>query len=311
MKGLISYENHMLNRREMALLRAMYQHPTVTAAAASVHMSQPAASALLQGLETRLGFALFSRNQRRLQLTSQARALVPEVLNALSAMDAVDRLAADIRKGATARLNVGAVAVAATMLLPQALVSVRRAHPQVALTVRAGTALEIMDMAADHRIDLGIVITGSAMVSERIVKERLAPLSLHAVFHPDHPRARGEAALTLAEVAALGLIVLSPALPAGLATQQAMAAAGLDYRPLMEVSQSFTACEFAAQRLGVAIVETLGARYAQRQGLVARQLLTLHDEALALVCPRDKPLEGAGLSLRQALVEAAERQFPG
>lgn len=300
----------MLSRRELALLRAMYLHPTVTAAAASVHMSQPAASALLQGLETRLGFALFSREQRRLQLTSQGRALIPEVLHALSAMDAVDRLAGDIRQRATARLSVGAVAIASTMLLPQALVSVRRAHPQVALTVRAGTALEIMDMVVDHRVDLGLVITGTAGVGERVARERLAPLSLHAVFHPAHRLARRKAAPTLAAVVEQGAIVLSSALPAGLATQRAMEAAGLPYHPLMEVTQSYTACEFAAQQLGVAIVETLGARYAQRQGLVARQLLTLEDSELALVSPRDRPLEGAAACLRLALIDGVARGFP-
>lgn len=301
----------MLNRRELSLLRAMYLHHTVTAAAAAAHMSQPAASALLQGLETRLGFALFSRDNRRLQLTSQGRLLIPEVLNAWSAMDAVDRLAGDIRKGATSRLNVGAVAVASTMLLPQALVSVRRACPNLALTVRAGTALEIIDMAVDHRVDLGIVIVGSAMVSERVAKERLADLSLFAVFHPAHPRAAGVEPLTLQAVAQLGLIVLSPALPAGLATQEAIEAVGLEYRPLMEVSQSFTACEFAAQQLGVAIVETLGARYAQRQGLVARHLLTLVGSELAVVWPKDKPMVGAALLLRQALVGAVRDELPG
>jgi DNA-binding transcriptional LysR family regulator len=293
----------MLSRRELALLRAMYLQPTVTAAAASVHMSQPAASALLRDLETRLGFALFSREQRRLQLTSQGRSLIPEVLHALSAMDAVDRLAGDIRQGATARLSVGAVAITSTMLLPQALVSVRQAHPHVVLTVRSGTALEVIDMVVDHRVDLGLVITGSATVGERVARERLAPLGLHAVFHPAHPLARQPTAPTLEAVAALGPIVLSAALPAGLATQRAMEAAGLPYHPMMEVTQSYTACEFAAQQLGVAIVETLGARYAQRQGLLARHLLTLEDSELALVYPKDRPLEGAALCLRAALME--------
>lgn len=254
-------------------------------------------------------FALFSRDNRRLQLTSQARTLMPEVLNALSAMDAVDRLAGDIRKGASARLTVGAVAVASAMLLPQALVSVRRTHPRVALAVRAGTALEIVAMAADHRIDLGLVITGAAALDERVVRQRLALLSLHAVFHTDHPRARG-AVPTLAELADLGLIVLSPALPAGLTTQRALQAGGLGDRPTMEVSQSFTACEFAAKGLGVAIVETLGARYARARGLVTRHLLTLEDSELALVSPRDRPIVGAADCLRSALVEAVVCGLP-
>lgn len=292
----------MLSRRELLLLRAMYQRGTVTAAAHSIHMTQPAASALLKDMETRLGFALFSRESRRLHLTSQGRALIPEVLNALSGMESVDRLASDIRKGATDRLSVGAVAVAASMLLPQALVSVRRAYPGITFTVRAGSGLEIVEMAVDHRIDLGIVI-GSSAPSDRVVKEALAAVSLFAVFHPEHPQAHAKAP-TLAEVGALGLIALSPALPAGLATQRAFEGQGLEYRPLMEVAQSFTACELAGQRLGVAVVESLGARYAQRMGLVARHLLTMDDAAVSLVSPRDRPLEGPGLCLRDALQEA-------
>ncbi|MFZ4285345.1 LysR family transcriptional regulator [Variovorax sp. HJSM1_2] len=289
----------MLSRRELSLLRAMYQQGTVTAAAASIHMTQPAASALLRDMETRLGFALFSRDQRRLQLTSQGRSMIPEVLNALSGMEAVDRLASDIRKGATARLTVGAVAVASSMLLPQALVSVRKAYPAITFAVRAGSALEILEMAVDHRIDLGIVI-GSSATNERVFKEQLAAVSLFAVFHPAHPRAKVKQ-VTLDEVTQLGLIALSPALPAGLATQQAIVQSGLEYRPLMEVSQSFTACELAGQQLGVAIVESLGAHYAQRMGLVAKPLLTMKDSELAIVAPKDRPLEGASLCLRDAL----------
>ncbi len=300
----------MLSRRELLLLRAMYQQGTVTAAAHSIHMTQPAASALLKDMETCLGFALFSRENRRLHLTSQGRALIPEVLNALTGMEAVDRLATDIRKGASDRLSIGAVAVASSMLLPQALVTVRRAYPGITFAVRAGSGLEIVEMAVDHRIDLGIVI-GSSAPNARVRKEALAAVSLFAIFHPGHPRAQA-AALTLAEVGTLGLIALSPALPAGLATQQAFQAQGIDYRPLMEVAQSFTACELAGQQLGVAVVESLGARYAQRMGLVARHLQTMDDAALSLVSPRDRPLEGAGLCLRDALrAGVAELAGPG
>lgn len=299
----------MLSRRELLLLRAMYLQGTVTAAAASIPMSQPAASALLRDMETRLGFALFSREQRRLQLTSQGRALIPEVLNALSGMEAVDRLASDIRKGAAARLTVGAVPVASSLLLPPALVAVRQAFPGVAFTLRAGTALEIVDMAVDHRIDLGLVITDAAAVGERVHKERLAALSLHAVFHPAHPCARRRTPLTLEAMAEQGPIVLSPALPAGLATQRALQERDLPYRPLMEVAQSVTACELAGQQLGVAIVETLGARYAQRQGLIAQPLLTLEGSELALVHPKDKPLDAMGLTLRSALLQVVQQQL--
>ncbi len=277
----------------------MYRLDTVTAAAASVNMTQPAASALLRDMETRLGFALFSRENRRLHLTSQGRALIPEVLNALAGIEAVDRLAVDIRQGALARLDVGAVAIAASSLLPPALAGVRRAHPAVAVTVRAGTALEIIEMAVDHRIDLGIII-GSPPDIARVSSLRLAPLGLHAVMPQDHPWAK-RANLTLDEVAEAGPIVLAPALPAGRATRQALEARGVPYRPIIEAAQSSAACALAAQGLGVAIVESLGAHYAERQGLVTRQLLALEDPVLAVVWSRDRAMSAPAQVLQEGL----------
>ncbi|MDM0058462.1 LysR family transcriptional regulator [Variovorax fucosicus] len=299
----------MLRRRELALLRAMYLHHTVTAAAAVVHISQPAASALLRDLETRLGFALFSRDNRRLALTSQGRLLMPEVLNALAAIEAADRVAIDIRQGATDRLNVGAVAVAASMLLPPAFVAVRHAFPHITLTVRAGTAVEIVEMASDHRVDLGIIISGEVSFGERVATERLASLSLHVVTHADHLLAQIDTEVSLQLALQFPLIVLSSSLPAGLATRKAIEAAGLEYAPAVEVMQSSTACAFAGAKVGVAIVESLGAMHAQRQGLVAKRLLTLKDSALTLVWPKDRPLEGACLKLRQSVIEVVEHSL--
>ncbi len=172
----------MLSRRELTLLRAMYQCGTVTAAGASIGMTQPAASTLLRTMETRLGFALFSRQSRRLQLTSQGRALIPDALNALAGMEAVDRLAGDIRQGSMSRLVIGAVAIAASSILPSALAIVRREHPGIAVTVRAGTALEIIEMAVDQRIDLGLIV-GTLVEKDRVASLALAPMSLYAVMH--------------------------------------------------------------------------------------------------------------------------------
>ena len=289
----------MFNRRELSLLRAMYQHGTVTAAATAANMTQPAASALLRDLEIRLGFSLFSRENRRLRLTSQGRTLIPEVLNALAGIEAVDRLAGDIRQGAISRLAVGAVAIAASSLLPPALASMRQHHPSVAVTVRAGTALEIIEMAVDHRIDLGIII-GSPADQTRVASQALSPLSLYAVMRPDHPWA-AFTDLTLEMVAAAAPIVLAAALPAGRATRLATEGRGLAFQPIIEVAQSSAACALAAEGLGIAIVESLGARYAQRQGLLARHLLRLSDPVLALVWAHDRALSEAACSLRQSL----------
>lgn len=254
-------------------------------------------------METRLGFALFSRQSRRLQLTSQGRALIPDILNALAGMEAVDKLAGEIRQGATSRLSIGAVAIAASSILPPALAAVRREHAGVAVTVRAGTALDIIDMAVDHRVDLGIIV-GAAVEKDRVDSFALAPMSLYAVMHATHPWAE-KANLTLAEVAQAEPIVLATTLPAGSVTRQVIEAEQLPYRPIIEVGQSSAACALAAEGLGIAIVETLGAHYGQRQGLVIRHLVAVSEIGLGLVWSHDRPLSQPAETLRASLVAEA------
>ncbi len=285
----------------------MYRHGTVTAAALSVNMTQPAASALLRDMECRLGFALFSRSNRRLRLTSQGHALMPEVFNALAGIEAVDKLAGDIRQGASTRLVIGAVAIAASSLLPAGLVCMRRAHPDVAVTLRAGTALEIIEMAVDHRIDMGVIVSDQDC-PKRVESSKLAPLSLCAAMRADHPWA-GRRVLSLEMIANSRPIVLATALPAGRATRDEIEARGLPYQPLIEVAQSSAACALAAEGLGIAIVESLGARYAERQGLHTRQLLVLESLALTMVWPRDRAVSAAAESLLACIALEAERRL--
>lgn len=281
----------------------MHIFNSVTAAADSINMTQPAASAMLRDLEIRLGVALFTREKRRLRMTSEGRTLIPEVLNALAALEGADRLAEEIRRKKMARLVIGAVAIAASSLLPAALASLRRAHPEVGVIVRAGTALEIIAMATDHRIDLGIII-GTVADSHRVAKLDLAPLSLYAVMRADHPWARRNR-ITLGDLVDQPVIALAQTLPAGRSTQQAFENEGLPYRPIIEVAQSSSACSLAAEGLGLAIVESLGARYAQRQGLLARHIMALEDPALTLVWARDQALSPPALSLRQTLADCS------
>lgn len=295
----------MFLRRELALLRAMYRHGTVTAAAASINMTQPAASALLRDMELRLGFALFTRENRRLRLTSQGRTLIPEVLNALAGIEAADQLASDIRRGALTRLTVGAVPIATSSLLPAALAGVRRDYPGVVVTVRAGTALEIIEMAVDHRVDLGIIV-GPPADQQRVASRKLATLNLYAVMRIDHPCAQSPQ-LSLETVARTGPIVLATALPAGRATRQAFEERGLPYQPIIEVAQSSAACALAAEGLGVAIVESLGARYAERRGLAAHYLLAPADLALTMVWSRDRAMSAPSERLQACLNAEAER----
>jgi DNA-binding transcriptional LysR family regulator len=296
----------MITPRHIRLLRAMQQHGSVTAAAAAVHMSQPAASALIRQLEARLGFDLFTRERRRLEMTANGRSLLPEVLNAAAALDAVDRLATDLRMGRTSRLVIGMVPVLGVSVLPDLVREVRSRHTGISILLRTGSTAEIAALAAEQRVDFGIII--GSVTDERLASQRLGTLELCAVMHPTHKLARRKR-LTLLQATAVPYIALSRDRPVGLATSSTLEEMGHAYTPIIEVTQTAAACALVEQRAGLAILESLGAIYAEHHGLVVRRLMRVPALALNLVWPSGPGLNQLARGFASELADRLEQSL--
>ncbi len=67
------------------------RHGTLSAAAVAEHIAQPSLSDQVRRLESALGVELFTRTNRRLQLTEAGRLLRPYAERAVAEMDAAGR----------------------------------------------------------------------------------------------------------------------------------------------------------------------------------------------------------------------------
>lgn len=271
----------------MALICAVARTGSVTASAAALGMSQPAASALLRQTEERLGLELFTRKNRRLALTADGRTLLPEITHALAGLESLERMSGSMGKSRQRRWVIGAVSAAGASILPGALQSVQAAGPEVAVVLRAGTAVDIVEMAVQQRIDLGLVY--GAAQHDQVAMEVLAPLALVCVMPAQHPYAQLES-IAVDQLAALPYVAHSRFLPVGALTAQALEANGHAFKPAVEVMQFSAACAMAEAACSVAVLESLAAHYAQRHGLVARPLLAASDLYLTAVWSPEKGL---------------------
>jgi DNA-binding transcriptional LysR family regulator len=268
-----------MKQRAMALLAEVARTGSVTAAAASLRMSQPAASSMIRQLEEQLGFELFTREKRHLELSNTGRALLPEIFNALSAIDSVNRMADSMRGGAPQRLVIGAVAAVGASVLPQAVCELQREFPNAAVVVRAGLTLEIVEMAMQHHIDLGIIVNTG--VHPLVGYQALSPLRLFCVMRADDAYAAFPE-VTIQDLARSRYIAHSRHLQIGAVTARRLEEAGFDFRPALEVMQFSAACAFVEAGAGIAVLESVSALYAQRHGLVAVPLRA--DSDLSLDC---------------------------
>jgi DNA-binding transcriptional LysR family regulator len=269
-----------MKQREMQLLWEMHSTGSVSLAAEHVAMSQPAASALLRDLEERLGFAIFLREKRRLRFTPKGRALLPDVANALAALDSLSRLTDSLRGDAPQRLIIGSVASAAATLLPPALRRLRESLPDMEISVRTAMSVEIERLVTESRIDFGLVVREPSPPGPGHL--HVAALTLCCVMPPGHRLARRKV-LDMADIQGMPYVSLGRQFTVGAATVRLLESAGLSYAPAVEVMHYSTACAFVRDGWGFAILDSLSRQYAPDFGLVSVPIRQSPQMALELL----------------------------
>jgi len=136
---------------------AVAREGTMRQAGESLHLSQPALSARIMGLERALGARLFDRKKQGMVLTPAGKALLPHAVRATEAARAGMTAVRDFRLGRAGELVIGATAAISTYVLPRIVVEFRRTHPTVRLIVRTETSEEIDELVLRGDAHLGVV----------------------------------------------------------------------------------------------------------------------------------------------------------
>lgn len=117
-----------LKFRHLVVLVTISRHASLTAAAAALAMSQPAVSKWLADIEAAIGVTLFVRG-RRLQATPYGKALVHHAVRMLEEARTMHEAVGALHQGSSGIVRIGAMAVAAPVLLPHALSMLRQERP--------------------------------------------------------------------------------------------------------------------------------------------------------------------------------------
>lgn len=128
---------------------------TISAAAATLHVSQPAATRRLQLLERRLGTTLFDRTPSGMHLTSAGEALLPHAERALAASSDAVRAVAEHLAGAGGGVRLGIVGS-----LVDALAGLLRTyvgeHPDVEVSITTASSAQLTDLVRRGEVGFGI-----------------------------------------------------------------------------------------------------------------------------------------------------------
>jgi len=153
-------------------------------AAARLHMAQPPLSRQIQLLEGELGFALFERSRRRVELTPAGSALLHGARHVFDTLDAAIHDARNASEGESGRLVVGYPSSLTYSGLTELLRAFRNRFPAVAIALRELPPGEQIDALKTGNLDVGFV--RSSLDDPSLVSERVRSEALMVVLPDDH-----------------------------------------------------------------------------------------------------------------------------
>jgi DNA-binding transcriptional LysR family regulator len=241
-----------LTLHRLRLFLSVLEHGGVARAAAKEHISQPAVSEHLRGLEEHFGVRLFERVGRGVCATASARQLEPYIRQVVQLVKGAEELASDLQGVRTGSLTIGASSTPGTYLLPHVFGRFRIAYPGISLQLRIRDTVQVEKWVASGEVEMG-VIGDSGGQNSLFISDPWLEDELIVLVHHQHALARrGSAALS--EFASEPIIAREQGSSTRRTTERFFAKFGLTLSPVMELGSTEAIREAVAARLGIAFV---------------------------------------------------------
>lgn len=296
-----------LRTRQLMLLAELGVEGNLGRAAASMNISQPAASKLLQQAEDALGTPLFTRRARGMEPTANGEVLIRYARQQRNDFSRARREMQALASGLNGLLRVGSVPGAVPELLAPALAQYQRDHPRVAVSVVVETSDVMLSQLAAGEVDvmLGRLTPGSDD-EEFAALELLNDLHV-AVVRAGHPLLAREP-LSLADLAAWPWILQPPGSPQRHRFEAALHEAGVHARlDIIETPSTILTTALLEITDAASVMPAALAKHYARLGVLAVLPieLPLRFPAIHLITRRHRSLSPAAEAFRRQLAEAS------
>ena len=177
--------------REIRYALSVAKERSFTKAAARLNVSQSAVSEQVRLLEEEIGFSLFRRTSRGIELTEQGRTFLYEAERVAGDLLSLSDTARRLRGAPSDTLTVGIGSGMAQMFMPRLFGNLKTILPGVRLEILTAPTRTIFDDLHEERLDAGIAIESDPdRVPAGLVFDRLTDAEMALIVHPKHPLAR-------------------------------------------------------------------------------------------------------------------------
>ncbi len=291
--------------RQLRTFAEVARHSSFTAAARSLHLTQPAVSMQVRQLEDAAGLPLFEQVGKRAQLTQAGRELLAYASGIADLVRGAEEAMTSLKGIGGGELAI-AVASTAKYFAPRLLAEFRRRHPQVRLRLVVSNREAVVRELAANSVDLAIMGRSPRGMDTEATAFARHPIAIIAA--PDHPLA-GRKRLPLERLAQETFIIRERGSGTRAAMEHVFAERGFRTGEVLEMSSNETIKQAVMAGMGVAFLST----HTIGLELKAGRLVTLKVSGLPvmrdwhIVHRRQKRLSPAGALFREFLLSDGAR----
>ncbi|MEV4263214.1 LysR family transcriptional regulator [Kribbella sp. NPDC049584] len=143
---------------DLRLFTQVAAEGSITAGARAMHLSLPSASARVRALEAQAGVPLLVRERRGVRLTPAGATLARHAREVLAETTRLDSAVASYAVSRTAPIRLVAGGSAMHQLVPVALATFLREHPEYDVTVSERRTVRSVRLLAAGEADLGVIL---------------------------------------------------------------------------------------------------------------------------------------------------------
>jgi DNA-binding transcriptional LysR family regulator len=292
-----------LTLRQFRVFEAVARNLSFSRAAEELHLSQPAVSMQIRGIEAILGMPLTEQLGKKIYLTDAGREVLYASQAITARLDDLQHNLAQLRGLDSGNLRL-AVTSTVNAVATGILARFRGSHPGVAVHLDVSNRAEVLDLLASNRIDLAIM--GQVPAELELSATRFMDNPLVVIAPPDHPLT-GKRKVTLERVAAESFLVREAGSGTRAAMERFFAARGLEIRSSMEMSSNEAIRQAVQAGVGLGILS----RQTLEMELALKRLAVLNVEGFPImrhwyvVHRADKRLSPVAQAFKAFVLESA------
>ena len=136
---------------------AVVREGNISAAAQTLHISQPALSRQLKDLEEELGVTLFERGNRRIVLSEEGMILRKRAEEIIRLVHQTEKEVTEVRNSVSGDVYIGAGESSAFHYVSRAAGNIRRLYPDIRFHIISGDTRDLMDLLSRGLVDFALI----------------------------------------------------------------------------------------------------------------------------------------------------------